>query len=177
MSESLRPPSPITLDITSTWDGAPAREGERASVTLAARDGGLDVGIDAPLHGDPPPPSPPGPTWALWEHEVVELFVLGAGERYTELEVGPHGHHLLLRLEGRRSVVARCLPLDVLVEHRGDRWGARLHLAATGLPPPPWRINAYAIHGQGERRYLAWTPVPGPSPDFHRIERFPLLPL
>jgi hypothetical protein len=41
------------------------------------------------------------------------------------------------------------------------------------LPPPPHRINAYSIHGAGDaRRYLAWEPVPGEVPDFHRLERF-----
>jgi hypothetical protein len=41
------------------------------------------------------------------------------------------------------------------------------------LPPPPHRINAYAIHGQGTaRRYLALHPVLGDEPDFHRLECF-----
>ena len=41
------------------------------------------------------------------------------------------------------------------------------------LPPGLAAANAYAIHGEGSaRRYLAWTPVPGPAPDFHRLEYF-----
>lgn len=164
------------LQIALAWDGAPAPRGEHASVSLTRARGGLDVRMDAPLHRDPPPPGPPGPTWELWNHEVLELFVLGPDERYTELEIGPHGHHLLLRLAGRRTIVERCLPLDVDVRRAETRWSAVCHLGAAVLPPPPWRINAYAIHGAaGERRHLAWTPVPGPGPDFHRLELFPPL--
>jgi hypothetical protein len=41
------------------------------------------------------------------------------------------------------------------------------------VPEGPWRFNAYAIHGVGAaRRYLAHFPVPGPRPDFHRLECF-----
>lgn len=161
----------MILAISRAWDGEEAPSWEHALVTIAQLGSSLDVRVDAPLHGDPPPPSAPGPTWGLWEHEVVELFVAG-GEHYTELEVGPHGHYLLLRLAGRRSVVERCA-LEVAVQQAGDRWTASCRLSGDVLPPRPWTVNAYAIHGVGAaRRYLAWAPVPGPAPDFHRLECF-----
>ncbi len=163
----------MTLRVGSTWDGAPCRPDEVATVALEDTPDGLRVSIEAPFHGDPAPTAPPGPLWGLWEHEVVELFVLGAGDRYTELELGPHGHHLLLRLEGRRNPVETLLPVDAHWERHGGRWRATTVLAPAVLPPRPWRLNAYAIHGTGaERRYLAWAPVPGPQPDFHRLEHF-----
>ena len=65
------------------------------TVTVTDSPDGLRVAVDAPAHGDPPPctpeggPAPVGATWALWDHEVVELFVLGADDHYTELELGP----------------------------------------------------------------------------------------
>jgi len=44
------------------------------------------------------------------------------------------------------------------------------------LPPGLDRVNAYAVWGPaGARRHLAWRPVPGPGPDFHRLECFGLL--
>lgn len=164
-------------DIRELWDGSPARAAEHVRVTLAEVPGGLGVHIDAPFHGDPPPAGPVGPTWALWEHEVVELFVLGPDDRYTELEVGPHGHFLLLRLEGRRNIVEKLLPVDVTVTRTGPRWHADVLLANAILPPRPWRINATAIHGaagigSAGRRYLSLFPLPGTDPDFHRIELF-----
>lgn len=193
------------LPIETTWDGAPALAAERVQTWLERAPTGLLFSLDAPLHGDPPPQAPPGPTWALWEHEVVELFVLGAGEgrgegeggregaggseggreggsdgggeRYTELELGPHGHHLLLRLEGVRRVVERMLPLDVHFSRSFGRWQARALLPWALLPAPPWRANAFAIHGLGpSRRYLAAFPTGGAQPDFHRLEVFRPLP-
>lgn len=165
------------LPIETTWDGAPALAAERVQTWLERAPTGLLFSLDAPLHGDPPPQAPPGPTWALWEHEVVELFVLGGRERYTELELGPHGHHLLLRLEGVRRVVERMLPLDVHFSRSFGRWQARALLPWALLPTPPWRANAFAIHGLGpSRRYLAAFPTGGAQPDFHRLEAFRPLP-
>ena len=158
--------------IRTTWDGVPA-EAESVALSLTIDAFSLRVEVDAPYHGDPPPAGPPGPTWALWEHEVVELFVAGPGERYTEIELGPHGHHLVLRLVGRRNIVERCLPLAFDARILGTRWRGLATLPLTLLPPGPHTMNAYAIHGAGtRRRYLALHPVPGDAPDFHRLECF-----
>ncbi|MDP2308457.1 MAG: hypothetical protein Q8P18_20730 [Pseudomonadota bacterium] len=166
-----------TLAIASTWEGGPAAPGELATLVLVARDDGLHLSFDAPLHDDPPPAAPPGALWGLWEHEVVELFVLGAGDRYTEIELGPHGHHLLLRLDGRRNVVERLLPVEARWSRGEGRWRVECVLPEAVLPPRPRRFNAYAIHGIGAaRRYLAWSPVPGDQPDFHRLECFREVP-
>lgn len=166
------------LVVERTWDDRPAGPEERALVRVVQHALGLHVVVDAPFHADPPPPAAPGPTWGLWEHEVVEVFVLGAGEAYTELELGPHGHHLLLRLAGRRSVVERELPLEAeWVPSRVGRWAARAELPSAVLPVGPWRFNAYAIHGCGaNRRYLAWSPAGGEAPDFHALHSFRPLP-
>lgn len=166
--------SVATLAIASLWDGAPCREDERATVTVErVPDGSLLIHIDAPMHGDPPPAGEPGSTDKLWEHEVVELFVLGDGERYTEIEVGPHGHFLVLRFEGPRANGTSGHPLEVSMSRGAERWTATARLDAGLVPAGELRGNAYAIHGIGEgRRYLAWTPVPGPHPDFHRIAMF-----
>ena len=161
------------LLVAHTWEGQPIPASEQVRLTLAFVGDQLRVTVDAPHHGDPPPAGPPGPTDALWEHEVVELFVLGPGARYTEIELGPHGHHLVLRLEGRRNAVATLLPLAFTAHIDGARWRGDARLPLTLLPAGPLLVNAYAIHGVGAaRRYLAMTPVPGPHPDFHRLEAF-----
>lgn len=162
------------LAIERTWDGAPIGPTERAALTVRPLGSGLELRVEAPFHDDPAPPHAPGPTPGLWEHEVVELFVAGADERYLEIELGPRGHHLVLWLEGIRQPAASALPLDYEVRVDGARWTAT---ARTGpqvpLPDPPWRVNAYVIHGVGAaRRYLAHAPVPGERPDFHRLACF-----
>ena len=168
----------MKLLIGQTWDGTPVGADEAVSLWLTDDGDALSIDVLAPLHADPAPTGPPGPTPRLWEHEVVELFILGEGEAYTEVELSPWGHHLVLRLQGRRQVVESGLPLDLRVSRLGASWWARARLPRSYLPPGPHRVNAYAIHGTGaSRRHLAWTPAPGPAPDFHRLEAFPLLPL
>jgi hypothetical protein len=173
----------VKLLIAQTWDGAPLPPGEHATVHLAAAPEAeyLRLLVDAPFHGDPPPPPPPGPTPRLWEHEVVELFVAGPGADadvpYLEIELSPHGHHLVLRLAGLRRVVESGLPLDfraaVDAEAAAPRWHGEALIPRAWLPPPPHRANAYRVHGGGVRRcHLAAAPVPGAAVDFHRPERF-----
>ena len=176
-------PRPHALEIASTWDGCPLPPEAVSRVSLGLGRGVLTVTVEAPFYDDPPPvmpdsrvnPAAPGPTWKLWEHEVVEVFIAGPGERYTEIELGPWGHYLVLRLEGRRNVVERVGQLDVAVTREAGRWRAEAHLDAACLPSGPHTLNAYAIHGLGDRRcYAAAYPATRahPAPDFHRLETF-----
>lgn len=160
-------------DIAWSWDGHALTARERATVSARFVDEELRVDVDAPYSGDPAPASPPGRTPRLWEHEVVELFVLGDGDRYTEIELGPHGHYLALQLAGCRHVVAEGLPLryESRVADGRFRGTAWLHVAL--LPPGPHRANAFAIRGVGaKRRYMCAWPTLGDEPDFHRLGSF-----
>ena len=136
------------LRIEQTWDAQPIPEPEAVTLDLARLDNGsLQIDVEAPFHGDPEPPGSPGPTEGLWEYEVVELFIVDAstvGEsdvealpRYTEIELSPHGHHLVLCCEGVREAVERCLPLDFTARIDGDRWSGRALLGARLLPSYP----------------------------------------
>lgn len=168
----------IRLVVGRAWDGALLPPEARTTVRLSWEGDALRLDLDAPYAGDPPPPGPPGPTDRLWEHEVVELFVLGEGERYTEIEVGPHGHHLVLQLDGVRRPVASGLPLELVCRIDGARWTATARLARALLPPGPRRCNAYRIAGPaGARRHEAMVAVPGEAADFHRLDRFAPWPL
>lgn len=159
------------LDINRNWDGSPG-PGAAPTLQLQLRDV-LSVRVDAPFHGDPPPELPPGPCPRLWEHEVVELFLLGAGDCYLEIELGPHEHHLVLQLEGRRHVVRSGLPIAFQARRSGARWQGEAQLPLAYLPEGLRALNAYAIFGPaGARQHLCYVPVPGPAPDFHRLECF-----
>jgi hypothetical protein len=171
--------SGIVLAIDATWDGKYV-DFDTEGVQILLDDGGdaLKVSVDAPFHGDPAPAAPPGPTDGLWDHEVVEVFIAGFGAGYTEIELGPHGHHLVLRLRGVRDVIARCIPIAYSAKVRGDRWEGEALIPHALLPPGPHRVNAYAIHGVGaQRRYLALAEVPGDKPDFHQPHRFAAIDL
>lgn len=178
-----RMPLGPTIAIDRTWDGASASGGEIVTVALRWIADGLRLRWDAPFHGDPAPAAPMSgalrSTEGLWNHEVVELFIaseasLGSARpSYLEIELGPHGHHLLLRFEGVRRRVGTVEPLASSARISGNRWWGEMVIARPDLPPGPWIGNAYAIHGVGEgRRYLAADPVPGKRPDFHRLECF-----
>ena len=164
------PPSTIVID--GLWDGRRAPEaGPRLGLRFSA--GGLDIEIDAPFHGDPPPAAPAGRCAKLWEHEVVELFLLGSRDRYLELEFGPHGHYLLLRLAGVRRLQADWMTTPYATTIEGRRWSGHARVPLAWLPPDWSRFNAYAIDGDGaRRRYWARFPVPGARPDFHRLDCF-----
>lgn len=81
--------APRRLRIERRWDGAPA--GVAIDFTLARIGDQLQLSVEAPLSGVPPPAAAAGRLWRSWEHEVFELFIAGPGERYLELELGPHG--------------------------------------------------------------------------------------
>ena len=164
----------ITLVIGRTWDGALLPEAERTRLRLGFEGDALRIDVDAPYAADPPPPGAPGPTDRLWEHEVVELFVADAGQRYTEIELSPHGHHLVLRLDGVRRPVQAGLPLDFSARLSGDRWQGTARLSRQLLPPRPARCNAYRIGGG---RHQALVAVPGAAPDFHQLDHFVPWPL
>lgn len=163
-----------TLVVGRTWDGALLPEEERAQIKLSYEGDDLRIDVDAPYAGDPAPTEPPGPMDGLWAHEVVEVFVVGLEERYLEIELGPHGHHLVIQLDGIRQRTAALLPIRYEARIEGDRWRGTAHVPRSYLPVPQVRCNVFRISGpQGSRRYHALAPVPGDKPDFHRIQRFP----
>tara|TARA_B110000037_G_scaffold217573_1_gene278934 strand:- start:20 stop:535 length:516 start_codon:yes stop_codon:yes gene_type:complete len=163
----------MEIKFDSLWDGTPGEPGEGARIKVS-RDGSLmRIEVEATLYSDPEPPTQPGPCDGLWEYEVVELFIAGLGDEYLEIELGPHGHYLILGLKGERNIVERCLMVDYRTVHAHGRWRGVGFMHLTLLPKGPHRVNAYSIHGSGDkRRYSAWRPVPGDEPDFHQLDSF-----
>ncbi len=171
--------------IASTWDGHDIDPGEQAQIVLHWDQDSLYIQVDAPFHNDPSPPGPARSTDRLWDFEVVETFIANALEatrplhaeiRYTEIELSPHGHFLILKMNGIRHPVETVVEVDYRATIDGNRWQGKLSLPRHDLPDPPYVANAYAIHGTGDARtYLAATPVPGDQADFHQPHLF--LPL
>jgi hypothetical protein len=98
----------------------------------------------------------------LWEHEVVKVFLvgkphLGKSTPYLEVEVGPYGHFLALRLEskfGIKQIMEKHLPITVTAERKriAGMWTAHVVIADQFVPSGMLMVNAYVVHGQG--RYL-----------------------
>jgi hypothetical protein len=164
----------MRLLIDKTWDAVPIDSSENVEleVGVGARDWTLEV--DAPFHGDPPPEQAAGSCARLWTYEVVECMLVGASGHYLEVELGPHGHYLLLSFHGARNIVRQGMPARYEVAIERGRWHGRISVAAELVPSPILRLNAFALHGAGSaRRYLCFEPLPGQRPDFHQIERYP----
>ncbi|MBX2801842.1 MAG: hypothetical protein KTR31_29455 [Myxococcales bacterium] len=163
----------MRLVIDKTWDGAPLPEAEHAWLELSLEAQHLVIRVDAPYAGDPAPEGPAGPTDGLWSYEVVELFVVGAEQRYAEIELSPHGHHWVLQLEGIRNPVVKGIAIEHTPRIEGRRWRATARVPRKVLPDEPRTCNAFRIVGvPPSRRYLACFPVPGDGPNFHRLEHF-----
>jgi hypothetical protein len=164
--------------IAGTWNGHPISRKHWVSVDLALKKGELVMNLDSPFYDNPKPGGPAGPTDGLWDFEVVELFLSGDGNRYLEVELGPHGHHLALILEGKRNIIEKKLPLEYTALIRGSRWRGTAAVPAAYIPGGRLTGNLYAIYGPAEARiHLALYPLGGDAPDFHRLEDFrPLLP-
>lgn len=163
------------FELAADWRGEELH-GPHPTISLTRRGGKIVVAVDAPFAGDPLPTGPAGRLWKLWEHEVVELFVLGENHRYIELELGPHGHYLFIGFDGRRSMADDDLPLHrYAAQIDGDRWRGEALFDTALLPAGADRFNLYAIAGP-TRVHRALFAADGDAPDFHRLECFGDLP-
>lgn len=160
-----------------TWDGIELAEQDRASVKVEwLENGDLRILVDAPFANDPPPDCESTECWELWNFEVMELFLMGAGDPapYTEVEISPWGNHLVLQLLGTRNAIATELPLEIVSVERGEtRWTAEAILSADLIPAGDLLVNAYRVSGvEPDRYYHVMTPMVGEVPDFHHINQF-----
>ncbi|XP_075716565.1 UPF0462 protein C4orf33 homolog isoform X4 [Rhinoderma darwinii] len=167
--------------IQHEWNSAPTTH-DPVTICLKPAPEGLQMNVSAKFFNDPPAPLGPAgePFQALWDYEVVEAFFLNSEkEQYLEVELGPHGHHLVLLLSQRRHIWKDCLPLSFQSSITEETWKGRALLPWEYFPPSVDRFNAFAIHGSGlKRTYEALYPIPakevqeGQQPDFHQLEYF-----
>jgi hypothetical protein len=168
-------PAQLRLPIQRHWDGTrcpdPRRRGE---LCLALVADGLEITASFERQRPPRlPDAPPGTRVAnLWEYDVVECFLAGAGGRYLEVELGAAGHFLVLEFDAprRRANEHANLRLPVSFREDAERWQARLRLPLSLVPADLCALNAFAIAGGS---HFAHHPVPGRAPDFHQPQSFP----
>jgi hypothetical protein len=171
-----------TLEIARRWDGVSLSVHEHARVSFACVGDVLQVDVDAPFYADEPPKAQVGSTDRLWEHEVIELFIADGEQHYLEIELGPHGHYLVLELQGVRRPIRTGLPIEytstiVRSPHETEtgigRFTGHARVPVSYLPAGACRANAYAIHGEAAVRcYHAHASLPAIAPDFHRLDSF-----
>ncbi|VDK64154.1 unnamed protein product, partial [Cylicostephanus goldi] len=184
---------PVTLSgfkytIDKTWDGLPI-DHDPISVEMKwyfTRLPGkphkrvIKVNFQAPLFDDPEAPAdPPGILHNLWEYEVVEFFFANKKDQYIEIEVGPHGHWLVMLFDGVRKPfnTGEELELEITNKFVGNVWHCEFEVPLAYFPgmvfssvvplpsfvhafPDITKFNSFAIHGTGDERvYEALNPV------------------
>jgi hypothetical protein len=166
-------PARLRLPIERQWNGAPS-ETVRAALELSIVGAALELRSELRQSGAPRvPDARPGTRVAnLWEYDVVECFLAGAGGRYLELELGAGGHFLALSFRARRVRADEHRTLVPWMDHHRGPDGTlytavRVPLAI--IPADVRAIGAFAIAGG---LFLASAPVPGPAPDFHQPDRW-----
>ncbi|XP_068126257.1 UPF0462 protein C4orf33 homolog [Hyperolius riggenbachi] len=173
----------LTYRITTTWHSEEVLH-DPVTITFKPDLDGLLLEVNAPFFDDPAaPPSKLGePFNGLWDYEVVESFFLNsATTQYLEVELCPHGQHLVLLLSGVRNAFKTELPLVFEADftpHLG-KWRGTALIPWSYFPPGVDKMNSYAIHGTGVGRvYESLYPIPpeeisdGQGPNFHRLEYF-----
>ncbi|KAM9330465.1 UPF0462 protein C4orf33 homolog [Gastrophryne carolinensis] len=173
----------ITYTITTTWDSKNIMH-DPVTITFKSHSDGLLLKVNALFFDDPPaPPGEPGkPFMGLWEYEVVESFFLNSETtQYLEVELCPHGQHLVLLLCGVGNAFKTELPLkfEADVTSTWGKWYGTALIPWSYFPPGVNMMNSYAIHGSGIGRvYESLYPIPpeeiteGQGPNFHRLEYF-----
>jgi len=168
-------PAQLRLPIERHWDGTRCRDPRhRGALSLALTSAGLEIGASfLRQHPARRPVAPPGTRVAnLWEYDVVECFLVGAGGRYLEVELGAAGHFLVLEFDAprRRANEHAGLAPPIAFREDAERWHATLRLPLGLVPADLCALNAFAIAGGG---FFAHHPVPGQAPDFHQPQSFP----
>jgi len=169
----------FVFSIATTWNGEPVNHSPVELKVSSENETSVRVDVAGPLFNDPgPPPVTSGrPCPELWEYEVAEIFFLGKEDKYLEVELCPHGQHLVLFLNGTRNMVKDKLDLNYTAEIDDARktWKGSAIIPLEYFPPEVTKINAYAIHGSGNgRQYEALYPASKDfhTPDFHRLQFF-----
>ena len=182
--------STLTLKVDQLWETPQIRSSSPyACISFEWTEKGLYLNWKALFHNNPSPPCPPTTDcWGLWNYEVVELFIVGRQQNYLELEWGPYGHSLALKLKGIRQLESRVqLPFIPLIVQESFEWKGSYLIPFEYLPPPiegSWQtefiyqMNAFAIwEDEICRQHAIAFPLQGETPDFHQIEQFPYFKL
>lgn len=171
-----KPPSSLYFTLNHFWNGAVCTdESLQAEVWISQSGKGLVIRCQAPILPDQRVPNAPRDMRfdELWNYDVVEVFLVGAGGKYLEVELGAGGHWLVLGFDGIRHRSNDYI--DFNPDHRNASavpgfWQSIITIPWNMVPEGFHALNAFTIVNGS---YLAMNPVPGTEPDFHQPETFP----
>ncbi len=120
----------------------------------------------------------------LYEEDCVEMFLAPQGryaKKYDEIELGPRGHFLDLRIDRLTRAGDVAWSSGVETKTHVDEGAHRARIEAripaadiasalkAGAEMP---MGLFRMEGVGTRSYLAWSPPRTDKPDFHVFEAF-----
>jgi hypothetical protein len=120
----------------------------------------------------------------LYDEDCVELVLAPSGryaKKYDEIELGPRGHFLDLRIDRltRQGDVAWSSGLEVKTVVDEAAHTARIEAKFTASdivsalkPGAEIPLGLFRMEGTSPRSYLAWSPPRTKTPDFHVFEAF-----
>ncbi|MCR4313871.1 MAG: hypothetical protein NUV84_01330 [Candidatus Uhrbacteria bacterium] len=173
-------PGELHLHIDKNWDGSACSDDRLfADVSLSQTKEGLLIRVHAPmLHEQKVPDVPVGSRIeGLWEYDVVELFLVGPGHQYLEIELGAGGHFLVLGFDSilhRSDAYESFKPILRFEKTNEKTWKSSITIPWKMIPENLRALNAFAIMAG---QFLAYSSVPGEQPDFHQPDRYPSISL
>ena len=129
--------SGLELKVTHLFNGDPCPDNRIwAELSLSRLRDGLGVLVRGPMiHEQRIPEGAIGSRVdGLWEYDVIELFLVGPGHQYLELELGAGGHWLLLSFDSirhRRDAHERFEPIVRFEKTAQKEWTSSIVI--------PWR--------------------------------------
>lgn len=179
--ESLTIPShsPLHVAINTFWDGSICDDHVlHSQVEIRQSSSGIKLTARGNILKNPRIPDALKKTRVdgLWEYDVVEVFFAGKNG-YLEIELGAGGHWLVLGFSGVRAQSKAYMDFDPPFSYallQNSMWESSITIPWHMIPQPLTRMNAFAIL---DGNFLARSPLPGDTPDFHQPSRYPLVTL
>ena len=120
--------------------------------------------------------------YGLWEQDVAEFFVAGAGARYQEINISPSGAWWSGLFSDYR-VLESNQQFDCSIESKISSHSWEISFEAELRHFQPWRelpsserrISVASILYDPDPQYFAWNHGGGGEPDFHRQDLFKVI--
>ncbi|MBI4713747.1 hypothetical protein HY771_00975 [Candidatus Uhrbacteria bacterium] len=170
-------PDKLSLRVDHLWNGDVCPDDRVFAVfDLSTVSEGINVRAESPVLLDQsiPPEIPIGNrVEGLWNFDVVELFLVGPGHQYLEIELGAGGHFLILgfdRIRHRSNEYINFHPVLSFRKTSEKTWVSEFTIPWKMIPENLRALNAFMI---ASGQFLAYSPLPGDKPDFHQPDFYP----
>lgn len=175
-----KPPKTLKLSIGRLWNGERCPDSRLSAVAeLQKREDGLFIKTTIlPLPAYKAPEAPIGSRLEnLDAFERICLFFVEEGGQYLEAKLGIGGQYLILGFDAPHKIIADFSDINFSINHQVEKRGIIINeilILWEFFPAHLSALNAFLVVGS---QTLAYHPIPGNEPDFHRPNFFPFAKL